>query len=207
RDEEHPESKAGERLPSPAGPPATATCRAKPEWRPGQVQGMVMRGWTSTPAKERTQPTPKSSRLLHNATKDDNGVGRLTIGELVLLVVSLQLFSESSRIYFLHPFGVRLVVITGMASFFTALSEKLIVTPPVSPADSKAAAIPRRSRRRLQCGGMHFPGTNGARRCGGRRAQVDAQHRPRDWRCGLSTPRARAATPTARSTYASAGSC
>src|SRR5262249_6604689 len=29
---------AAERPRSPAGPPATAWCRAKPEWRPGQVQ-------------------------------------------------------------------------------------------------------------------------------------------------------------------------
>src|SRR5262245_45552057 len=35
---------AAERLRSPAGPPATAWCRAKPQWRPGQVQRLVRPG-------------------------------------------------------------------------------------------------------------------------------------------------------------------
>src|SRR5262245_32768473 len=57
-----PKPPVAERLRSPAGPPATARCRAEPEWRPGQVQRMVSCGPSIAvliAAQLTTLPTPK----------------------------------------------------------------------------------------------------------------------------------------------------
>src|ERR1043165_9715254 len=57
---------AAERLPSPAGPPGAASCRAKPEWRPGQVQGIVMpRSLSQSPRFRRVTPLSSVAKKHH----------------------------------------------------------------------------------------------------------------------------------------------
>src|SRR5215831_12180086 len=75
----------GRTLRSPAGPPATAWCRAKPEWRPGQVQRLVRRRslshhiWNVHPGKEKTD----------QANADNTRTDHFCFGSLDWLRVSL----------------------------------------------------------------------------------------------------------------------